>query len=59
MEVAHGEMAMFATLAEPRNDLRMTLRLADLDLLITYDTFCILYIVLHVAFWNLNSLICS
>ena len=56
MEVAHGEMAMVATLAESRNDLRMTLRLADLDLYKTYDTFCTKNFT---AFWNLNSLTCS
>ena len=43
MEVAHGEMAVVAALAETRNDLRMTLRLADLDLFIIYDTLSICF----------------
>ena len=57
MEVAHGEMAMVAALAETRNDLRMTLRLADLDLFNhiqhVLHTFCTelfgILIRLHVA----------
>ena len=43
MEGAHGEMGVVADLAETRNDLRMTLRLADLDLFIIYDTLSIYF----------------